>query len=95
MLQVNARHTMPSLLQQGHVSMKQARILLADDHALVLEGFQRLLEEEFSVVGTAENGQELLDKAQALNPDVILLDISMPSRHMSPKRSVSALPGLC
>lgn len=80
MLRINRRETdaEPPYLHHGRVAMKQARVLLADDHVLVLEGFQRLLDEDFSVVGTAENGQELLDKAQAVRPDVILLDISMP-----------------
>lgn len=80
MVQITRRETDAErlYLHDGKVAMKQARVLLADDHVLVLEGFRRLLEEEFSVAGTAENGQELLDKARSVRPDVVLLDISMP-----------------
>jgi len=58
--------------------MKKPRLLLADDHTLVLDGLKRILEEEFELVGAAENGREALRLAVALKPDVILLDISMP-----------------
>ncbi len=59
--------------------MSKARLVIADDHSIVLEAYRQLLEPEYSVVGTAANGQELLDIAPRLNPDVILLDISMPT----------------
>ncbi len=59
--------------------MSKARLVIADDHSIVLEAYRQLLEPEYSVVGTAANGQELLDIAPQLNPDVILLDISMPT----------------
>ncbi len=58
--------------------MRRARILLADDHRLLLEAFTKLLEPEFEVVGTAKDGRALLVAAQELKPDVIVLDISMP-----------------
>jgi len=58
--------------------MGKPRILLADDHTLVAEAFSRLLEPQFEVVGTASDGRALLEKAQQLKPDVILLDLSMP-----------------
>ncbi len=54
------------------------RLLLADDHALVLDGLKRILESDFDVVGCAENGRDLLRLARALKPDAVLLDISMP-----------------
>ena len=54
------------------------RLLLADDHTLMLEGIRLMLEPEFDLVGSVENGQALLAAAKALKPDVILLDISMP-----------------
>lgn len=54
------------------------RVLLADDHTLVLEGITKLLEPHFVVVGAVEDGRALLQAAQELEPDVILLDISMP-----------------
>lgn len=58
--------------------MTRPRILMADDHSLVLAGLRRLVEEEGDVVGTVEDGRTLLEEAQRLRPDLILLDISMP-----------------
>jgi len=54
------------------------RILLADDHALMLEGLTRLLANEFEIVGTATNGRALLAEAERLRPDVVVLDVGMP-----------------
>lgn len=54
------------------------RLLLADDHTLLLEGIRLLLEPEFELVGSVEDGQALLNAAGTLKPDIILLDISMP-----------------
>jgi DNA-binding NarL/FixJ family response regulator len=54
------------------------RLLLADDHTLLLEGIRLMLEPEFDLVGSVEDGQALLAAAKALKPDIILLDISMP-----------------
>ena len=58
--------------------MTRPRILLADDHVLVLEAFRALLEPEFEVVGTVTDGRALLAECSRLNPDVVLIDISMP-----------------
>ncbi|MBH0180073.1 MAG: response regulator transcription factor [Nitrospira sp.] len=58
--------------------MSKPRVLLADDHTLVLAGFKKLLEDHCEVVGAAEDGRALLEAAQRLRPDVIALDISMP-----------------
>jgi len=58
--------------------MKHPRVLLADDHTLVLEGLRKLLEEDYELVGAAEDGRALLEMAQRLEPDVIVTDISMP-----------------
>lgn len=58
--------------------MKRPRVLLADDHSLVLEGFRRILEDECEIVGTVEDGRALLECAARLKPHVVLLDISMP-----------------
>jgi DNA-binding NarL/FixJ family response regulator len=55
------------------------RVLLVDDHALLLEGLQNLLEDHgIEVAGVASNGQEGAKQAKALRPDVILMDIRMP-----------------
>lgn len=55
-------------------------VVIADDHNLVREGIRALLEkaEDITVVGEAENGQEALDLVQALQPDVLVMDIAMP-----------------
>lgn len=58
--------------------MKRPRVLLADDHTLVLDGLRKILEPECEVVGAVEDGRSLLAAAKQLKPDIILLDISMP-----------------
>src|SRR5262245_37107606 len=58
--------------------MKRTRVLIADDHILILEAFKRLLEPEFDVVGTVAAGRALIASAAELKPDVIVLDILMP-----------------
>src|SRR5512147_3056436 len=58
--------------------MAKPRILLADDHALVLEGFRRILEGQYDLVGTVEDGRALPPAAKALSPDLVILDVSMP-----------------
>jgi DNA-binding NarL/FixJ family response regulator len=59
--------------------MSRPRVLLADDHCVVAEGLRSLLEPHFEVVGIVSDGQALLAAAKALDPDVVVLDISMPS----------------
>src|SRR5437879_970063 len=61
--------------------MVPLRLFLADDHEIVRFGLRNLLESQFgwSVVGEAANGQEALEKILLLEPDVALLDISMPN----------------
>ena len=58
--------------------MKRPTILLADDHQMFLQGLKSLLEDEFDLVGTVANGQDLVEAAGKLEPDVIVVDISMP-----------------
>jgi DNA-binding NarL/FixJ family response regulator len=58
--------------------MGQTRVLLADDHKIVAEGLRSLLEPEFELVGTVEDGRALIAAAEELKPDVIVADISMP-----------------
>jgi len=54
------------------------RILLADDHAIVVEALRSLLSESYDVVGIVPDGRALLAEATKLRPDVIVLDIGMP-----------------
>jgi DNA-binding NarL/FixJ family response regulator len=58
--------------------MARPRILMADDHAMLLDAFRPLLEPEFDVVGTVTDGRMLLEEFSRLHPDVVLLDIGMP-----------------
>lgn len=58
--------------------MNRPRILMADDHAIVLAGLRKLVEAEGEVVGMVEDGRALVEAAQQLRPDIVLLDISMP-----------------
>lgn len=59
--------------------MKRPRVILADDHTLILDALKNLLEPEFEVVGMFADGRALMEGAAALNPNVIVLDISMPT----------------
>ena len=62
----------------GNKPMALPRVLLADDHALLLGAFEKLLAGECEIVGQVSDGRALVAAAQALNPDAIVLDISMP-----------------
>ncbi|MBL8174516.1 MAG: response regulator transcription factor [Bryobacterales bacterium] len=79
------------------------RILLADDHAVVRKGFQFILsaQPDFEVVGEASNGKDAVELARSLQPDVVVMDVSMPELNgieatrrvgeVSPKARVLAL----
>jgi DNA-binding NarL/FixJ family response regulator len=58
--------------------MRKPRIFLADDHAMVVDAFRRLLEHEFNIVGTASDGLELLNSAPNLHPDLVVVDLGLP-----------------
>src|SRR3954462_13201875 len=58
--------------------MPRPRILLADDHLLLLGAFETLLASEYDVVASVSDGRALIAAAEKLQPDVIVLDISMP-----------------
>lgn len=58
--------------------MHRPRIVMADDHRIVVEGIRSLLESEFNLIEIAENGVQLVEAAIRLAPDVILADITMP-----------------
>ncbi len=58
--------------------MRDPRVLLGDDHALVLSGIGSLLQSRYEVVGTAPDGRQLVQAAARLKPDFVVLDVSMP-----------------
>jgi DNA-binding NarL/FixJ family response regulator len=58
--------------------MRRPRILLADDHVLMAEALQHLLQAEFDVVGTVSDGRALLKAAAELHPELVVVDIGMP-----------------
>ena len=61
--------------------MEKITVLLADDHTVVRQGLRALLEaeEDMNVVGEAENGRQAVQMAKRLQPDVVVMDIAMPS----------------
>jgi len=63
------------------VYVNRPRLLIADDHQIVIETVIDLLGRKYEIVGEAQDGQELYEKAVELSPDVIVSDITMP--HMS------------
>jgi DNA-binding NarL/FixJ family response regulator len=58
--------------------MKLPRVILADDHTLLVEAFRSLLEPHCDIVAAVSDGRALLETAPTLKPDVIVVDISMP-----------------
>jgi DNA-binding NarL/FixJ family response regulator len=58
--------------------LSRARVLLADDHSVMLDRVGGLLSSSFEVVGAVTNGQEMISAGIRLNPDVIVADITMP-----------------
>ncbi len=61
--------------------MRKIKILIADDHAIMREGIRALLNvhDDFEIVGEASEGKEAIEKTQELAPDVVIMDISMPT----------------
>jgi DNA-binding NarL/FixJ family response regulator len=57
--------------------MKKIRILLADDHETILTQVTRILGEEFDVIGAVNNGRDAISEVERLDPDVLVIDISM------------------
>jgi DNA-binding NarL/FixJ family response regulator len=58
--------------------MRRIRILLADDHTMICDSFQKLLEPQYEVVGSVGDGRSLLKAAVELKPDLVLVDVGMP-----------------
>ena len=70
--------------------MSRPRIILADDHTLVQEALKTLLEPEFEVVGMFKDGHSLVEGAPALKPNVVVLDIAMPTIYLPVPHTCSA-----
>lgn len=64
--------------QRSPVVVPRLRVLMADDHQAMQERVRAVLEPEFEVVGAVGNGEALIRAAEELNPDVLVVDISMP-----------------
>ena len=58
--------------------MTKPRVLLADDHSILVDGLRQVLASEVMLLGTAEDGRALLKAASELEPDIVIADISMP-----------------
>lgn len=73
-------HTALNKLPQGSQTIMPVRILLVDDHPIVRQGLRTLLEGRtgWEVVGEASDGIEALEKVDSLQPDVVVLDVTMP-----------------
>ncbi len=76
--------------------MKRIRILLADDHAVVRQGFKMILSAhaDMDIVGEAGNGREAIQLAEELRPDVVVMDVAMPELNgiEATRRLASSLP---
>ena len=58
--------------------MDKVRVLLADDHEAILERVRVALSDDFDIVGAVKNGRDAVMETQRLDPDVLVIDISMP-----------------
>lgn len=58
--------------------MKRTRIILADDHTLLADAIRNLLEPEYQVVGIFSDGESVIEAAEELAPDLVILDVCMP-----------------
>ena len=68
------------LTPTGAAPPAKPKVLLVDDHPDILKSRLRLLSFDFDIVGIATDGRQALEAAQRLDPDIIVLDITMPGR---------------
>src|SRR5829696_3327404 len=71
---------MESETERGAQTNPLRRVLIADDHALIRDGFKRMLgyEKDFEVIGEASDGREAVELCRSLEPDLVLMDVRMP-----------------
>jgi DNA-binding NarL/FixJ family response regulator len=71
---------MESQTERGAQTNLLRRVLIADDHALIRDGFRRMLdyEKDFEVIGEASDGREAVELCRRLEPDLVLMDVRMP-----------------
>src|SRR5438552_18515592 len=76
----NSQAARMSAVNEIRAVESKIKVLVVDDHPLVIEGIKSSLQKQsrFVVVGEAANGLEAIQKARALKPDVVVMDISMP-----------------
>lgn len=76
--------------------MNRPRVVIADDHHILVEGVRRLLESDYEITGTAANGRELVETVTRLKPELVVLDIGMPLLNgIEASRQIkSALPAI-
>jgi DNA-binding NarL/FixJ family response regulator len=58
--------------------MRKPTVVLADDHTMIAQAFQKMLEPQYEIVATVSDGRTLIDTAMIMRPDVIVLDVGMP-----------------
>lgn len=82
-------------LQRFPSKTMRKRVLLADDHPLMLAGVKDLLAAHFEIVGIASDGRALVDEAKRLHPDIVVLDLHMPLLNgiEATRQITEALPG--
>ena len=75
--------------------MTKPRVLIADDHLLLLDAFERLLERAYEIVGKVADGRELVRAALELKPDAVVADVSMPELNglEAARQILALLPG--
>ena len=73
-----ALNVKPQVSELVEATQERPRVVLADDHALLLDAFEKLLTPQFHVVGKATDGRSLLTLAEQVHPDVVVLDMMMP-----------------
>lgn len=76
--------------------VRRPKVILADDHPMMLGGLHRLLEPELEVIGTARDGLALVEMATRLRPDLVISDLSMPGIDglEATRRLCAAVPGI-